>query len=53
MLTFIYNLIVGNFCLHSWEIIKEVEVNSDLIGQYTEYHLQCKHCGNIKKKACR
>jgi hypothetical protein len=36
--------------VHRWTLHKEQRVLSDLHGQYTEYHLQCEYCGNIKVK---
>lgn len=34
-------------CVHKWEIIKEVRLESNN-GNGTRYYLQCKECGNIK-----
>jgi uncharacterized protein CbrC (UPF0167 family) len=50
MIAWIYNLLIGKLCNHKWHVIKSVRVISDLHGTYTEYHLQCEHCGNIKRK---
>lgn len=44
-------------CWHEWEVIKEarLEWTDDFgsEGTCTRYILQCKKCGNIKKKDAR
>ena len=53
MFAWLYNLIIGNFCSHNWEIFKEVELFSDEDAKLPSghrYHLRCTKCGNIKFK---
>ena len=52
MLAWIWNIVVGQFCRHKWEIIDQGGVyGSDLNKPlYIRYYLQCEKCGNIKKK---
>ena len=45
MIAWLWNLLVGQFCRHRWEIIKQG--NSDMGGYYD---LQCKKCGTVKSK---
>lgn len=39
-------------CKHEWETIYKINVYGDYSKMPVafEYHLQCKKCGNIKKK---
>lgn len=39
------------FCWHVWELIEKIRVNNDE-GFYTkdDFILQCKKCGDIKKR---
>jgi hypothetical protein len=42
-------------CDHKWEIIDRANVTqvddwNAIEAMYTRYHLQCKHCGNLKVK---
>lgn len=54
MLGFLWRLIVGRFssCTHKWEILQWCDVTSHGTKIGTRYHLQCTHCGNVKKKDC-
>lgn len=50
MLSFLYNLFIGNMCKHEMENIEEIKL---LKGDYYVGHLyiqQCTKCGCIKKK---
>lgn len=51
MIGWLYRVLVGRFCdcSHFWEIKKEIPVQYES-ARTTRYHLQCKHCGDIKFK---
>ena len=53
MLGWLYSVIVGSFCAHKWEIIKQIDVcdmkNSNIPWAF-DIIMQCEKCGNIKKK---
>lgn len=48
MLSWLYDLLIGNFCNHKWEILTHgpLQVEGRQYGTY--FIQQCKHCGNIK-----
>ena len=46
MIKFFKKMFLGH--THEWEIIKELNLQSKGIYQGTEYHLQCKVCGDVK-----
>lgn len=50
MLGWLYGILVGTFCNHKWEILREgkLRVNGHEAGFY--YDLRCPKCGNIKCK---
>lgn len=50
MLSWIYGFLIGNFCRHTWEIIRQSPVvsNSNIVRGYY-YDLRCSKCGNIKE----
>ena len=56
MLTWLYNLIIGNLCHHQWKIIREFDLVSNnpysiktkpnVLGK--QFIQKCTKCGNIK-----
>ncbi len=53
MLTWLYNLLIGNLCKHKWVIIKRgslIGSNGKCRGTY--YDQQCDHCGKITTTNC-
>jgi hypothetical protein len=50
---YLYRIII-NSCKHEWEQVKEITKvgwdSNENKYEYTQYHLKCKKCGNIKKK---
>ncbi len=57
MLGWLYRIIIGNFHLHKWEIIKEGGVYTSSSAKQAGaipcahfYYLQCQICGDVKKR---
>lgn len=51
MLGWLFNILVGSFCVHKWEVIKEgPRLNSRKETEGYYYDLRCTKCGNIKCK---
>lgn len=51
MITFMWNLLVGQLCFHKWEIssIKDVYLKEESgLPAYQIYVMACDKCGNIK-----
>lgn len=47
---YIEQIIKKLFCLHKWEIWKEVNVTDDSYGEkYKIFHFECKECGRFKR----
>ena len=36
-------------CDHKWQAVREVRVRDEYEQTWTEYHLRCAKCGNMKK----
>ncbi len=50
MITWLWNIIIGQFCHHKWEIIAQCELQDEGVKVGMQYMLQCKKCGNVKKR---
>jgi hypothetical protein len=50
MIARLWNLIVGQFCHHRWEIVRTGPRTSWDGGSGVYYDMQCKKCGNVKCK---
>lgn len=50
MLTWLFNLLVGQMCWHKWKIISEIGITSEGVDRGTLYVLQCEKCGNLKQR---
>lgn len=48
MLGWLFNILVGQFCFHKWEVIQHGEITIDGNPTGTYYNLRCTKCGNIK-----
>jgi hypothetical protein len=50
MLRLLRFLWTGEWHLHKWRILKEVDCisTSEDKAEWTRYYLQCEHCGEIK-----
>lgn len=49
MLGWLYGILIGNFCMHEWETIRQFEVRvfSDCPPDFKTL-MRCKKCGNMK-----
>lgn len=53
MISWLWNLIVGQFCRHQWEIAREVSLYDGPDASMpcgTKYHLCCIKCGEMKRR---
>lgn len=53
MITWLYNLLIGNLCKHKWVIIRKgplISSKGQVRGHY--YDQQCEKCGKIITTNC-
>lgn len=51
MIAWLWNLFVGDLCIHRWKDIERVDIVNEqhaIIPTGTKWILQCQKCGNIK-----
>jgi len=56
MLGWLYRTLIGHFgCNHKWEVLDSSVVTNEARTRnlFVRYHMQCKHCGDIKSIDCK
>lgn len=54
MIAWLWNLIVGQFCIHKWEVYGRMKITENGIKEeptlFVRHYMRCIKCGNIKTR---